>query len=104
MPQVWSEDRERRRGTGVLEEVALRTEGQLAQLMLEWAVVSGVPFGWITGNEIYGSDRNLRLWMERKRIPHVLVVKINEKLWALRDKGPWQVKADRLASGVDETE
>ena len=70
--------------------------------MLERALASGVPFPWVAGDEIYGSGRNLRLWLERKGIPHVLAVKTNEKLWALTDKGPLQVRADKLASQVDE--
>ena len=52
------------------------------------AVESGVPFGWATGDEVYGNDRNLRLWLERRDIPHVLAIKSNEKLWAWTDKGP----------------
>ena len=60
---------------------------------------------------VYGSDRKLRLWLEREEIPHVLAIKSNEKLWALTDKGPLQslpstrsgVRADRLASGLAES-
>ena len=70
--------------------------------MLERAVESGVPFGWFTGDEVYGSDRKLRLWLERAEIPHVLAVKTSEKLWAWTDRGPLQVRADRLASQVEE--
>ena len=65
----------------------MRTKPQLAQLMLERALESGVPFAWFTGDEVYGSDRNLRLCLEREEIPHVMCVKSNEKLWALTDKG-----------------
>ena len=101
LPQVWADDGERRREAGVPEEVAFRTKPQLAQGMLERAVESGVPFGWVTGDEVYGSDRNLRLWLEQHDIPHVLAIKSNEKLWALTDKGPRQVRADRLASQVE---
>ncbi len=32
-----------------------------------------------------------------------MAIKSNEKLWALTDKGPLQARADRLASGVEET-
>ena len=62
----------------------------------------GVPFAWFTGDEVYGSDRKLRLWLEREEIPHVTAIKSNEKLWALTDRGPLQVRADWLASGVDQ--
>ena len=96
LPQVWAEDRE----AGVPESVGFRTKPQLAQLMLERALESGVPFAWVAGDEVYGSDRNL--WLEREGIPHVLAIRSNEKLWALTDKGPRQVRADPLASQVDE--
>ena len=101
LPQVWADDQERREEAGVPEEVAFHTKPRLAQLMLERAVGSGIPFGWVTGDEVYGNDRNLRLWLERRDLPHVMAVKSNEKLWALTDKGPRQVRADRLASQID---
>ena len=104
LPQVWAEDWERRREAGVPEDTVFRTKGQLAQVMLERAVDSDIPFGWFTGDEVYGSDRKLRLWLERREIPHVLAIKTNEKLWAWTERGPLQVRADRLASQVAEWE
>ena len=103
LPQVWAEDRERRREAGVPEDAVFRTKPQLAQLRLERALESGVPFSWFTGDEVYGSGRDLRLWLEREGIPHVMAIKSNEKLWAWTDKGPLQVRADRLVSGVEES-
>ena len=32
-----------------------------------------------------------------------MAMKSNEKLWALTDRGPLQVRADRLAAGVEES-
>ena len=87
-PQVWAGDRERRREARVPEDVVFRTKPQLAQGMLERAVESGVSFGWVTGDEVYGNGRNLRLWLEHKGIPHVLDIRSNEKLWAWTGKGP----------------
>jgi len=103
LPQVWAEDWERRREAGVPESLRFRIKPQLAQLMLGRALELGVPFAWFTGDEVYGSDRKLRLWLEREGIPHVMAIKSNEKLWALTDQGPLQVRADRLASGVAES-
>ena len=68
--------------------VSFQTKAQLARVMLERAVGSGVPFGWFTGDEVYGNDRNLRQWLERRDVPHVLAIKRSEKLWALTEKGP----------------
>ena len=103
LPRGWADDLERRREAGVPEKVAFRTKPQLARRMLERALESGVPFGWVTGDEVYGNDRNLRLWLEREGIAHVLAIKSNEKLGAWTDKGPRQARADRLASGVEES-
>ena len=69
------------------ENVGFRTKPQLARLMLERAVESGVPFGWVAGDEVYGNDRNLRLWLERRGVPHVLAIKRSERLWALTAGG-----------------
>ena len=103
LPQVWAQDRERRREAGVPEDAVFRTKPQLAQLMLERAADSGVPFSWFTGDEVYGSGRKLRLWLEREGIPYVMAIKSNEKLWAWTDQGLLQVRADRLVSGVEES-
>ena len=102
LPQVWAEDWEQRREAGVPLDVAFQIKPQLTQLMLEQAVEAGVPFGWVAGDEVYSSDRNLRLWLERKGLCHVLAIKRNEKLWALTEKGPLPVRADWLASQVEE--
>ena len=102
LPRVWADDLERRREAGVPEKVEFRTKPQLARRMLERSLESGVPFGWVTGDEVYGNDRRLRLWLERRDVPHVLVVRSNEKLWAETDRGWRQVQADRLAPGVEE--
>ena len=102
LPQGWADAAERRREAGVPEEVVFRTKPQLAQRLLERAVEGGVPFRWVAGDEVYGNDRNLRLWLEERGIPHVLALKRNEKLWVLTDKGLRQVRADQLVSGVAE--
>ena len=101
LPQVWAEDWERRREAGVPESVSFHTKGQLAQLMLQRAVESGVSFAWVAGDEVYGNDRRLRLWLERLDVPHVLAIKSTENLWASTEQGPRQIRADRLVSQVD---
>ena len=103
LPQGWAGDGERRREAGVPEEVAFQTKPQLAREMLERAVAAGVPFRWVTGDEVYGNSRDLRLWLESAGIPHVPAIKRNEKRWVLKDKGPRQVRADQLASQVEES-
>ena len=84
-------------GCRSMSNSAPRREPQLAQWMLERAVGSGIPRGWVTGDAVYGSDRNRRRWLEgQEGIPQVLAIKSNEQLWAGTEKGPRPVRADRL--------
>ena len=104
LPRVWADDQERREEAGVPEKVAFRTKPQLARRMLERAVESGVPFGWVAGDTVYGNGpQTCGCGWSDETFPHVLAIKSNEKLWALTDRGPRQVRADRLASGVEES-
>jgi SRSO17 transposase len=40
-----------------------------------------VPFVWITGDEIYGDDRRLRVWLEQEDLHFVLAVASNQYVW-----------------------
>jgi SRSO17 transposase len=100
LPKEWAEDTPRRWEAGVPDHVAFATKPQLARRMLERALDAGVPFGWVTGDEVYGGDRRLRLWLEERGVPHVLAIKRTEPLWAMTDQGPAQVAAAALAAQV----
>jgi len=100
LPGEWAADAARRREAGVPEGVAFATKPQLARRMLARALDAGVPFGWVTGDAVYGGDRRLRLWLEERDVPHVLAVKRTEPLWALTDRGPAQIAAAALAAAV----
>jgi SRSO17 transposase len=69
--------------------------------MLERALAAGVPFGWVTGDTVYGGDRRLRLWLESHAIRHVMGVKCTEPVWTLTDRGPGQVAAQDLIAEVE---
>jgi DDE superfamily endonuclease len=98
VPQAWIEDRPRCRAAAIPDTVEFRTKPQLARAMLERALDAGVPFGWVTGDEIYGQDRRLRLWLEARQIPHVLAVKRSEPLVSMRLGFE---RAETLVAGVD---
>jgi SRSO17 transposase len=100
LPNDWAGDAARRGEAGVPAEVAFRTKPQLARAMLERTLAAAVPFGWVTGDEVYGGDRRLRLWLEERGVAHVLAVKATEPLWAATDRGPAQVPAADLAAAL----
>jgi SRSO17 transposase len=100
LPKEWAENWERRAEAGVPEVVTFQTKPQLARLMLERAIEAGVPASWVTGDEVYGGDRRLRVWLEQQGVPHVLALRSNEPLWVATDRGPAQVAAATLVAQV----
>jgi SRSO17 transposase len=74
LPKQWTGDRERCRRAGIGDEVGFATKPVLAQKMIERAVHAGVPFGWVTADEVYGQDTKFRLWLESRDIAHVVAV------------------------------
>jgi SRSO17 transposase len=77
LPKEWTSDRERCRQVGIPDGVTMATKTVLAQRMISRAVEAGVPFGWVTGDEAYGVDTKLRMWLESQGIAHVLAVAKN---------------------------
>jgi SRSO17 transposase len=98
LPKEWATDPARREEAAVPDTVEFRTKPQLARVMLERAVDDEVPFAWVTGDEVYGGDRRLRVSLEERQMPHVLAVKSTEPLWT---RTTWrQVAARTLAAAI----
>lgn len=98
VPQAWLNDRERCKKAGIPESAEFLTKPQLAKLMLERALENEVPFSWVTADEVYGSDRKLRLWMEAQAIPYVMAVRSDEPLW----RGFGQQRVKQLLAELEE--
>ena len=69
------------RRPGVPDEVAFATKPELARAMLARAFDAGVPAAWVTGDEVYGGDGELRRWLEGERRPYVLAVARAHAVW-----------------------
>jgi SRSO17 transposase len=100
LPKEWLTDRARCAAAGIPAAVPFRTKPQLARAMLARALAAGVPFRWVTGDETYGGDVRLRVWLEDQDVPHVLAVKRTEPLWVQTDRGPQQVAAEVIAAQI----
>ena len=74
LPEEWCRDWERRRQARVPDEVTFQTKAQLAAQMLEHAWERGVPMTWVTGDEVYGNDVELRDLVARAGKKYVLAV------------------------------
>ena len=98
LPREWAKDQGRRAEAGIPEEVGFTTKPALAQRMLERAFEARVPARWVVADALYGSNRSLRMFLERREQPFVLAVKGDESLWTLTNRGPAQERADELAN------
>ncbi|PWI05913.1 IS701 family transposase [Streptomyces sp. NWU339] len=74
LPTCWTEDPARRADARVGDEVGFATKPSLARAMLARAVDVGVPFRWVTGDEVYGQDPVLRGWLAQRRLGYVLAI------------------------------
>jgi SRSO17 transposase len=83
LPKEWADTVERRAAAAVPDAVAFATKPALTQRMIARALDTGVPYTWVLGDEIYGSDRRLRMFLEQRETPFVLAVRGNEKLWSV---------------------
>jgi len=102
LPQDWAEDGARRATAGIPGAVSFATKPQLAQRMIARAIAAGMPFAWVVGDEVYGSDRRLRRFLEQHERPFVLAVRSNEKLWSvLAGRLEQQTAADLAAALPD---
>jgi hypothetical protein len=50
--------------------------------MLTRALDAGVPAGWVTGDEVYGADPNLRAELETRGVGYVLAVACDHRVVA----------------------
>jgi SRSO17 transposase len=100
LPKEWAEDLARREAAGIPKEVAFATKPELARRMIARAIAAEMPFAWVLGDEIYGSDRQLRLDLEQQERAFVLAIRSNEKLCSTLDGRPGQHTAAALAAAV----
>jgi SRSO17 transposase len=69
LPKDWAEDPERRAAASVPEDVTFATKPKIGAAMVEAALQAGVPCAWVLGVSVYGSDKSLRVMLERRRSP-----------------------------------
>ncbi|WP_327248777.1 IS701 family transposase [Streptomyces sp. NBC_01320] len=96
LPKGWTSDRERCRAAGIEDDVEFATKPDLGLRMLQRAVEAGIPFGWVTADEVYGQTSRIRLWLEDHEIPHVLAVPKSQMVITMEFFG--QARADELIS------
>jgi len=78
LPLDWCEDRDRCRSAGIPDEVSFQTKPELAKRMLERIEKAQIPVAWVVADSVYGSNVDLRTWLEAHHYPYALAVACNE--------------------------
>jgi hypothetical protein len=80
LPKSWAEDQGRRAEAGIPAEITFATKPALAAAMITRAVQAGVPARWVTGDEVYGADPDLRAQIEGLGLGYVLAIGCNRRV------------------------
>jgi SRSO17 transposase len=78
LPADWTSDPARSREAGIPEHVPFRTKPQLAQHMVARLLHARVPIAWVVADSVYGSNPELRAWLESRQLPYVMAVACDE--------------------------
>ncbi|WP_432574036.1 IS701 family transposase [Kineococcus sp. SYSU DK005] len=95
LPRSWTQDRDRCRAAGVPDDVEFATKTVQARQMIARALAADVPFAWVTADEVYGQDTELRLWLENQDVAHVLSCKSSQTI--ITAEATWRRAAELIA-------
>jgi SRSO17 transposase len=78
LPLAWTSDRPRCQAADIPDSVRFQTKCELAVQMLERAWAAQIPFAWVVADSVYGSNLDLRTWLEQQHLSYVLAVACDE--------------------------
>ena len=81
MPQEWIDNAQRRKKSGVPENLTFQTKPQMALDMIKEATSANVPYKWVTGDCVYGDYTDIRAWLETNQKCYVMSVSGKSYVW-----------------------
>ncbi|MFE0728943.1 IS701 family transposase [Streptomyces antibioticus] len=97
----WCTDAERRQEAGISDEVQFQTKPRLAWEMIAATLDAGVEAPWVTGDEAYGQDPQLRAAVEARGTGYVMAVACSTRVRINHGRTP--VRADTVADRLPAT-
>ncbi|GAA2270846.1 hypothetical protein GCM10010145_01640 [Streptomyces ruber] len=97
----WSTDPRRRHAARVPDEVQFATKPRLAAEMIAAALDAGITPSWVTGDEAYGQDPQLRAALEARGLGYVMAVACSTRVRINHGRTP--VRADVLVRRLPAT-
>src|SRR5580700_1661872 len=82
LPKEWAEDEERRRKTGVPEDIVFKTKPEIALEQVRWACDAGLRRGVVLMDAGYGASTDLRTSLTGLDLTYVASILPNTSVWA----------------------
>ncbi|MFL5586600.1 MAG: IS701 family transposase [Ktedonobacteraceae bacterium] len=93
LPVGWLQDRKRCREAGIPDPIGFQTKCELAQQMIERLYTAHIPISWVVADTVYGSNLDLRIWLELHQYSYGLAVACDEPIGIQTPEGRKQVEA-----------
>jgi SRSO17 transposase len=81
LPEVWSEDKERRKATGVPQEIKFQTKLEISLEQIRVALNRGIPKAPVLGDAAYGNDTKFRDGITDLDLLYVLGIQSSVTVW-----------------------
>lgn len=94
LPRSWTQNPQRCQAAGIPDTVDFATKPQLAARMIHHALDAGIRTSWVTGDEVYGGNPQLRESLEDRMIGYVMAVACSDQITT----GAGRIRADTLAA------
>lgn len=98
LPESWTNDPERCAQAGIPATIEFATRSQLADDMITAALHAHTPVRWVTADEAYGNNTQLRTRLRRHGLGYVLAIS-RDHLVPI-DGGKTRQRADHLTAGL----
>jgi SRSO17 transposase len=81
LPEVWAQDRKRRKQVGVPEELRFQTKPAIALQQMRTAVDRGIPPAPVLADAGYGTDTQFREAISELGLPYVVGIMSSVRVW-----------------------
>jgi len=81
LPEIWIDDQERRKATGVPEEVGFQTKPEIALEQIRTAIHQQIPLAPVLADPGYGNDWKFRDGVTALELPYVMGVQSSLRVW-----------------------
>jgi len=94
LPEIWANDRQRRKQAGIPSDIGFETKPQIALKQIRKAVEDGIPTAPVLTDVAYGNDSQFRTTITELGLTYMVGVQSSTTVWkpgeAPLEKKPWK--------------